>query len=191
MLTAEVAIILFAREEVEATISVLIDVADDFGLQLIEDSLGVIAILPFNEAVLFTVGQHDAEKVVWDHDIKIGLRFIFKVDGHQTFKLLIAFFLFEILLILLHSFYFFHQVEIANLFNVFPFAGHEALEHLTRSGLQLKIIDLLELPFINGIDITFCGLQIKNENVTAAISNKIPLISIKFDLSNKVKILPT
>ena len=56
MLTTEVPIILFTCKEVETALSILINMAHYFGLELIEDSLGVVPILPFDKAVLFSVG---------------------------------------------------------------------------------------------------------------------------------------
>lgn len=56
MLTTEVTIIFFTCKKVETAFSILINMAHYFGLKLIEDSLGVISILPFNKAVLFSVG---------------------------------------------------------------------------------------------------------------------------------------
>lgn len=160
MLTAEISVILLTCKKVKSTISVLLYVADDFRLKLIEHPLGVITVLPFDKAVLFAVCEHDAAEVVRNHDLEVGLRFLVEVDGHETLELLVASLLFEVLLVLLHALDFLHQIEVAHLLNVFSFASYETLEHLTRSRFQLKVIYVLKLSLINRVNITFGGLQI-------------------------------
>ena len=149
MLTAEISVILLTCKKVKSTISVLLDVAHEFGLKLVKHPLGVISILSFNDAVLFPICEHDAAEVVRNHDLEVGLRFLVEVDGHETLELLAASLLFEVLLILLHALDFLHQIEIAHLLYFNSFASHEALEHLTWSRFQLKIINVLKLSLIN------------------------------------------
>jgi hypothetical protein len=147
--------------------------------------------LSFNDAVLFPICEHHAAEVVRNHDLEVGLRLLVEVDGHETLELLAASLLFEVLLILLHALDFLHQIEIAHLLYFNSFASHEALEHLTWSRFQLKIINLLKLPFIDRINIAFGGLQIKNKDVTSTIGDKVPTVGVEFYLSNKPKIQTT